>query len=105
MLCLTPIRRQPDGIPTLGRAAYKTGVSCGPATFQIPPSVGRGFAAWLHLRVLARGCPHLVMVNAGFDRNGLKFLNQLHKALHGHFKHAPAKLRRGRGCVAAHTVA
>jgi len=25
MLCLTPIRRQPDGIPTLGRAANKTG--------------------------------------------------------------------------------
>ena len=45
------------------------------------------------------------MVNAGFDRNGLKLLDQLHKALHGHFKHAPAKLRRGRGCVAAYTVA
>jgi len=40
-----------------------------------------GFAAWPHLRVLARGCLHLVMVNAGFDRNGLKFLDQLHKAL------------------------
>ena len=74
MLCLTPIRRQPDGIPTLGRAAYKTGVSCGPATFYITPSDGRGFAAWLHLGVLARGCPHLVMVNAWFDRNGLKLL-------------------------------
>ncbi len=24
MLCLTPIRRQPDGNPTLGRAANKT---------------------------------------------------------------------------------
>ena len=69
------------------------------------PSDGRSFAAWPHLRVVARGCPHLVMVNAGIDRNGLKFLDQLHKALHGHFKHAPAKLRRGRGCVAAHTVA
>ncbi len=105
MLCLTPIRRQPDGIPTLGRAANKTGGSCQPDAFYFTPSDGRGFAAWLHLRVLARGCPHLVMVNAGFDRNGLKFLDQLHKALHGHFKHAPAKLWRGRGCVAAYTVA
>ncbi len=75
MLCLTPIRRQPDGIPTLGRAANKTGGSCQPDAFYFTPNDGRGFAARPHLTVLARGCPHLVMVDAGIDRNGLKFLD------------------------------
>ncbi len=46
-----------------------------------------------------------MMVNARLNCNSLKFPHQLHKALHGHLKHAPAKLRCGRGCIAARSVA